>query len=144
MQRRENRFQDTLHWGLWRQGQGTGPGECAPPPVGALWIHLGKGTSQGRHQLPPGVLCGCSVTWRPALCDPMDCSTPGLPVPLSLLESTQAHVHRAVMLPTISSSAVPFSSHRQSFPASGSFPRSQLFPSGSPAPCFHRPQCKVS
>ena len=32
--------------------------------------------------------------------------------------------------PTISSSAVPFSSHLQSFPASGSFPRSQLFGSG--------------
>ena len=30
--------------------------------------------------------------------------------------------------PTISSSVVPFSSHLQSFPASGSFPMSQLFP----------------
>ena len=32
--------------------------------------------------------------------------------------------------PTISSSVVPFSSHLQSFPASGSFPMSQLFTSG--------------
>ena len=32
--------------------------------------------------------------------------------------------------PTISSSIVPFSSHRQSFPASGSFPMSQYFTSG--------------
>ena len=32
--------------------------------------------------------------------------------------------------PTISSSLVPFSSHLQSFPASGSFPISQLFASG--------------
>ena len=32
--------------------------------------------------------------------------------------------------PTISSSVVPFSSHLQSFPASGSFPMSQLFSSG--------------
>ena len=32
--------------------------------------------------------------------------------------------------PTISSSVVPFSSRLQSFPASGSFPMSQLFPSG--------------
>ena len=32
--------------------------------------------------------------------------------------------------PTISSSAVPFSSHLQSFPASGSFPMSQFFTSG--------------
>ena len=33
--------------------------------------------------------------------------------------------------PTISSSVVPFSSHLQSFPASGSFPMSQFFTSGS-------------
>ena len=32
--------------------------------------------------------------------------------------------------PTISSSVLPFSSHLQSFPASGSFPMSQLFTSG--------------
>ena len=32
--------------------------------------------------------------------------------------------------PAISSSVVPFSSHLQSFPASGSFPMSQLFTSG--------------
>ena len=32
--------------------------------------------------------------------------------------------------PTISSSVVPFSSHFQSFPASGSSPMNQLFPSG--------------
>ena len=32
--------------------------------------------------------------------------------------------------PTISSSVIPFSSHLQSFPASGSFPMSQFFPSG--------------
>ena len=32
--------------------------------------------------------------------------------------------------PTISSSVVPFSSHLQSFPASGSFPMSQVFASG--------------
>ena len=34
--------------------------------------------------------------------------------------------------PTISSSIVPFSSHLQSFPASGSFPRSQFFASRGP------------
>ena len=32
--------------------------------------------------------------------------------------------------PTISSSVIPFSSHLQSFPASGSFPKSRFFPSG--------------
>ena len=31
----------------------------------------------------------------PTLCDPMDCSTPGLPVHHQLLELTQTHVHQA-------------------------------------------------
>ena len=39
--------------------------------------------------------------------------------------------------PTISSSVVPFTSHLQSFPASGSFPRSQLFTSGGQSIQFH-------
>ena len=33
----------------------------------------------------------------PTLCDPMNCSTPGLPVHHQLLESTQTHVHESVM-----------------------------------------------
>ena len=36
--------------------------------------------------------------------------------------------------PTVSSSIVPFSSHLQSFPASGSFPTSQFFTSGRQSP----------
>ena len=60
------------------------------------------------------------------LCDPMDYSTPGFPVHHQLLELAQIKVH-----PTISSSIiVPFSSCLQSFPASGSFPMSQLFAAG--------------
>ena len=40
-----------------------------------------------------GCFC-CSVTQScPILCDPMDCSTPGLPVPHHLLEFAQHHVH---------------------------------------------------
>ena len=36
----------------------------------------------------------CSVTkLRPTLCDPMDCSTPGLPVHHQVPEFTQTHVH---------------------------------------------------
>ena len=58
----------------------------------------------------------------PTLCDSMNCSTPGLPVHHQLPEFTQTHVH-----PAISSSVVPFSSRAQSFPASESFPMSQLF-----------------
>ena len=38
--------------------------------------------------------CCCSVTQSClTLCDPMDCSTPGLPVPHRLLEFSQVHVH---------------------------------------------------
>ena len=66
----------------------------------------------------------------PTLCDPMDCSTPGLPVHHQLPEFTQTPPLSWWCHPTISSSVVPFSSHLQSFPASGSFPISQFFASG--------------
>ena len=68
----------------------------------------------------------------PTLCNSMDCSMPGLPVHHQLLELTQTHVHWVSQWchPTISSSVVTFSSHLQSFPASGSFPISQFFISG--------------
>ena len=68
----------------------------------------------------------------PTLRDPMNRSTPGLPVHHQLLEFTQTHVCPLSWWwnPTISSSVVPFSSCPQSFPASGSFPISQLVASG--------------
>ena len=38
--------------------------------------------------------CCCSVTWLcPALCNPMDCSTPGFPVLHHLPEFAQIHLH---------------------------------------------------
>ena len=43
----------------------------------------------------------CSVTQCcPTLCDPMDCSTPGLPVLHHLLELAQTHVHWDVLQPS--------------------------------------------
>ena len=93
----------------------------------------------------------------PTLCDPMNRSTPGLPVhhqwnhstpglPVhhQLPEFTQTHVHDPAsesfamsqlftwggwmdMSPAIFPSVVPFSSCPQSLPASESFPMSQLF-----------------
>ena len=66
----------------------------------------------------------------PTLCDPVDCSTPGLPVQHQLPEFTQTHIHWVWRHPTISSSVIPFSSCLQSFPPSGSFQMSQLFISG--------------
>ena len=59
--------------------------------------------------------------------NPMNRSTPGLPVHHQLSEFTQTHVHWVGdAIQPISSSVVPFSSCPQSFPASGSFPMSQL------------------
>ena len=62
------------------------------------------------------------------LCDPMDCSTPSLPVHNQLHEFTQIHVHWVG--DGISSSVVPFSSHLQTFPVSGSFQMSHFFTLG--------------
>ena len=65
------------------------------------------------------------------LCDPMDCSTPGLPVhhQLSRVYPNPSLLSRWCH-PTISSSLIPFFSRPQSFPASESFQMSQLFASG--------------
>ena len=62
------------------------------------------------------------------LCNPMNHSTPGLPVHHQLPEFTQTHVHRVgdAIQPSHPLSS-PFSSCLQSLPASGSFPMSQLF-----------------
>ena len=69
--------------------------------------------------------------WGLTLCNPMDCSTTGFPVHHQLPEPTQTHVHRVgdAIQPS-QSYVVPFPSCLQSFPASGSFSRSQFFASG--------------
>ena len=64
------------------------------------------------------------------LCDPMDCSMPGLPVHHQLLEFTQTHVHWLGDAIQPSHPVIPFSFCLQSFPASGSFWMSQFFASG--------------
>ena len=64
------------------------------------------------------------------LCNPMDCSMPGLPVHYQLAEFTQLMFIETVVHLTISCSVFPFSSHLQSFPASGPFQMSQFFTSG--------------
>ena len=61
----------------------------------------------------------------------MNCSTPGFPACHYFTEFAQTHVDWVSgWYPTISSSIASFSSCPQSFPASGSFPMSQLFTSG--------------
>ena len=64
------------------------------------------------------------------LCNPMNCSMPGLPVHHQLLESTQTHAHRVGDAIQPSHPVVLFSSCPQSLPASESFPMSQLFARG--------------
>ena len=80
----------------------------------------------------------CSVQFSsvaqscPTLCDPMDCmqhARPPCPSPTPEVYSNSCPSSRWSH-PTISSSVVSFSSCPQSFPASGSFPKSQLSTSG--------------
>ena len=67
----------------------------------------------------------------PTLCDPMNHSTPGLPVHHQLPESTQNHVHCAgVAIQPSHPLSSPSPPALKSFPASGSFQMSQLFASG--------------
>ena len=74
----------------------------------------------------------CSVTKLcPTLCNHMNCSMPGFLVLHYLLEFAQTHVYWVsdAIQPSHPLSP-PFSSCPQSFPASGSFPVSQLFALG--------------
>ena len=61
---------------------------------------------------------------------PMDCSTPGSPVFHHLLELLKLTSFELVMLSNHLILCYPFILCPQSFPASGSFPMSQLFTSG--------------
>ena len=100
--------------------------------IGSLPLHsVGQSKLQARHRfrwrggrlyfLVEG--CCCSVAQLcPTLCNPMDCSLPGLRVPHHLLEFDQ--VHHLIL-------CFPFCFCLQSFPASGSFPMNQLFTSDS-------------
>ena len=77
-------------------------------------------------------LCCYSVAKsHPALCNPMNYSTPSFLH--YLLESAQTHIYWVLSRwchPTVSSSVAPFPSCPQSFPPLGSFPVSWLFTSG--------------
>ena len=77
----------------------------------------------------------CSLTQScPALCNPMDCSTPGFTVrhcpSLSPGVCSNSYSLSQWCHPTTSSSVIPFSSCLQSSPASESFLMSRLFESG--------------
>ena len=79
------------------------------------------------------ICCCCSVAkLGPTLCGPKDCMQHArlLCLPRSPRVCSNPCPLSWWCHPTISSFVVPFSSHPQSFPASGSFSMSQLFASG--------------
>ena len=105
----------------------SGPGRPCHPAA-----FLGIFPSHFLVRLLPSLWsCCCSVALSClTLSDPMDHSMPGFPVltlsrSLLKLMSIESGCH-----PTTSSSVDPFTSCLQSFPASRSFPMSQLFASG--------------
>ena len=72
--------------------------------------------------------CFSAAQSSPTLCDPIDCSMPGLPVPYHLPEFAQVHVHCTGDAIQPSNPLTP-SSPSASQP-SGTFPMSWLFASG--------------
>ena len=67
-----------------------------------LWTHESKSqilsqelrVKESRGLSGDSCCCSCSVAQScPTLCDPMDCSTPGLPVHHQLPELAQTHIH---------------------------------------------------
>ena len=71
-----------------------------PNPVSSRFLHLAhshpKPHAHNYFQLIVAWIIQFSLATQscPTLCDPMDCSTPGLPVHQQLPELTQTHVHR--------------------------------------------------
>ncbi|CAI9176240.1 unnamed protein product [Rangifer tarandus platyrhynchus] len=59
-----------------------------------LWVSLQIHSSSGARNSSLSRLFSSVAQLCLTLCNPMDCSTPGLPVHHQLLESTQTHVHR--------------------------------------------------
>ena len=99
--------------------------EISAKIIGSVWW----GPARPRDQIPPCVplsLCCLVPKSCPTLCDPMDCSTSSFTISRSFSNSCPLS---PLCYLTVSSSVTPFSCP-QSFPASGSFPMSQLFASG--------------
>ena len=91
------------------------------------WTFVGKVMSLLSNMMSAVAAAAKLLQSCPTLCDPMNHSTPGLPVHHQLPEFIQTHIHRVGDAIQPSHPVVPFSSCPQSLPASGSFPVSQLF-----------------
>ena len=103
--------------------QGSNP--CLLQLLHCRQILYGWDTREARHRY----LLSSVIQLCLALCNPMDCSTPGFLVHHQHPELTQTHVHQVSDAIQPSHPVVPFSSCTQSFPTSGSFQMSQLFAS---------------
>ena len=97
---------------------GTEP--TSPALVGRFFTTESPGKPSG---MISSVQFGSVAQSCPTLCNPMNCSTPGLPIHHQLQESTQTHFHRVsdAIQPSHPLSS-PLSSCPQSLPASESFP----------------------
>ena len=99
------------------------PGAYIPTPV---YIHFTEETQASKVTFQFSSVAQLCLTLQPHVPQharpPCPSPTPGV-YPNSCLLSRWCY-------PTISSSVIPFSSHLQSFPASGSFPMNQFFASG--------------
>ena len=95
-----------------------------------------SGEGNGPRKDPKGkdeqsfAVCSSVAQLSLTLCNPMNCSTPGFPVLHQLLELAQTCIHRVGDTIQLFQFSVVSFSRLQSFPASGSFPRSQFFTSG--------------
>ena len=124
-----------MHWRrkwqptpVFLPGESQGPGEPGGlPSMGSPWVGHDWSDLAAAAAAAAAVQFSSVAQLCLTLCDPMNCSTPGLPVLHQLLEFTQTCVHQVGDAIQPSSSVVPFSSCPQSFPASESFPMSQLF-----------------
>ena len=79
------------------------------------------GENAGLRKIPPQVQFSSVVQSCPTLCDPMNQSTPGFPVPHHLSESAQVHVH------WIGGSIQPFHPRSPSSPSASIFPSIRVF-----------------
>ena len=106
------------------------PGVCSDSCLLSQWCHPINSSSSVPFSSCPSVLFSSVAQSCLTLCDPMDCSTPGfLSIISSWVCSSSCPLNQCCH-PTISPSAVPFSTCILTFPAPGSFLRSQFFTSG--------------
>ena len=95
-----------------------------------LWINFpSQDTDLRKNSSDPRIQFSCSVVSNSLRPHGLQHDRTPYPSPAPGVYSNSCPLSRCCH-PTISSSVIPFSSCLQSFPASGSFPRSQFFASG--------------